>query len=191
MKLCFCTVSIFILVWVYITPICACGEKPVKLYKEESSIALGEGSLDVRGTYFFENRTDFELDVAIFCPIHTDDAQPFPGKVTLLDPRDPVPFEKEEQGIQWSQHFEPSGIETVLVSFVQAIEQNRATYILKRKVWGEKIDKFSIIITAPLSYANISISIEPDSLRSDEHKQYYYITKRYFEAKQDLVITWE
>lgn len=169
----------------------AFGEKPVKLYKEETTIVIENNSFSVRGLYFFENRSDFELDVTITYPFFVDVSQSFPDEIELLDPGQPIEFEKKENTIQWSQHFEPSGIETVFVAYTQKIEKKKARYILKKKFWNEKVDKTHIAIEAPLEWTNIALSIEPDSSRTDEHKRYFYLTKRYFLAKSDLIITWE
>ncbi len=166
-------------------------EKPVKFYKEETTITLQEGSIQVQGLYFFENRSDFELDVSITYPFQVNTAQSFPENITLLDPRDPLPYEKTETGIQWSQYFEPSSIETVHVAYTQTVQQKQATYVLTRKFWNEKVDKIYLIIKAPLSFQNVSISIEPDTSKTDEITQFFYITKRYFKANQNLTISWE
>jgi hypothetical protein len=167
------------------------GEKPIKLYKEESTIALKESNIAVRGLYFFENRSDFELDVSISYPFQVNAQQLFPEAVALLDPKKPLTFEKEKTGIQWTQHFEPSSIETVLVAYSQVLKEKEAIYMLKRSSWNGKVDKISIVIELPLTFKNVSLSLEPDSSRVDEHKQSFFITRRYFEAKQDLAITWE
>lgn len=170
---------------------CAYAEKPVKFYKEETTIILQEGSFQVRGLYFFENRSDFELDVSITYPFQVNTAQSFPKNISLLDPRDPLPYEKTETGIRWSQHFEPSSVETVHVAYAQTVQQKQASYFLTRKFWNEKVDKICLIIEAPLLFQNVSISIEPDSSKTDESTQFFYITKRYFKTKQNLTISWE
>ncbi|GAH48916.1 unnamed protein product, partial [marine sediment metagenome] len=35
------------------------------------------------------------------------------------------------------------------------------------------------------------ISMEPDSVRTEEDKQFYYITRRYFLPEEDLKISWQ
>lgn len=167
------------------------GEKPIKLYKEETTIAIEEHALSVNGFYFFENRTDFELDVSISYPFPVSNQQLFPEPVAVLDPEDPIEHEKRGKGIRWSHHFEPASIETVLVKFSQALKAKRATYLLRRGLWDGKVDKISMVVTLPSSFENVTLSIEPDSLGSDEQTQNFFITRHYFEPEQDLLITWE
>jgi hypothetical protein len=166
-------------------------EKPVKFYKEETTITLQENSVSVQGFYFFENRSDFELDVSLLYPFYIDPFQLFPRTIRVLDPVDPITFEEKEKGIQWSQHFEPTGIETVLVHYDQEIKQTQATYVLEKSSWNSKVDNISILVEAPLSFLNMSLSIEADSSNADGKHQYFYITRRYFTPEQDLAISWE
>jgi hypothetical protein len=166
-------------------------ERPVKLYKEESDILLEQGKMAVSGCYYFENRSDFELDVSIIYPFQVNEQQIYPDKVTLLDPDNPIAFEREGAGIKWTQHFEPSSIETVLVAYEQELKKREATYILKRKFLNGKVDKSSLVIQAPLEFTNVSFSVEPDSASTDENHQYFYLTRRYFTPKKNLTITWE
>lgn len=166
-------------------------ERPVKLYKEESDILIEEEKMTVSGFYFFENRSDFELDVSISYPFQVNDQQEYPEEVTVLDPESPVAFEKEERAITWKQHFEPSSIETVLIEYEQVLKEKEATYILKRKSLNGKVDKISLVIQVPYEFSSVSFSVEPDSSRMDENKRYYYLSRRYFIPKKDLTITWE
>ncbi len=166
-------------------------ERPVKLYKEESDILLEQGKMTVSGCYYFENRSDFELEVSIIYPFQVNEQQAYPDTVTLLDPDNPIAYEKEGDGIKWTQHFEPSSIETVLVNYEQVLKKREATYILKRAFLNGKVDKISLVIQVPLAFTNVSFSVEPDSTRTDEKHQYFFLTRRYFTPKKNLTITWE
>ena len=86
-------------------------------------------------------------------------------------------------------HFEPIAVETVVVEYKQIIKEESATYILE-KMWKEKIDKAMFIIETPLDFKELNLSIKPDSVKIEENKQVYYITKRYFLPKSNLNITW-
>ena len=164
-------------------------ETPIRFFKEEIIIELSENSIYVRGLYFFDNRSNFEIDATIVYPFPVDTNHLYPNKIEVFDPKHPIDFVKRNEGIEWTLHFEPIAVETVVVEYKQIIKEESATYILE-KLWKEKIDKAMFTIETPLDFKELNLSIKPDSVKIEENKQVYYITKRYFLPKGDLKITW-
>lgn len=168
-------------------------EMPVKFFKEEINITLKKNSVNVRGLYFFESKSDFdEMKIKMFYPFPVDTSHLYPEKIKVLNPENPLEFNKKKDGIEWNLYFEPLGVETVLVEYKQKIKEKNATYILTTtKLWKQKIDKATFIIESPEEFKELNFSIKPDSVKSKAKKQFYYITRRYFLPKTDLKISWE
>ncbi len=167
-------------------------EMPVKFFKEEINITLKKNSVNVRGLYFFESKSNLEIDVSMFYPFPIDSSHFYPAKIKVLDPENTLDFVKKNTGIKWTLHFEPLGVKTVLVEYKQKIKEKNATYILTTtKLWKQKIDKATFIIEAPEEFKELNFSIKPDSVKTKAKKQFYYITRRYFLPKTDLKISWE
>ena len=165
-------------------------ETPIKFFKGEINIELEKNCVHVQGLYFFENKSNFEIDVIMVYPFPINSSHLYPEKIDVLDPKNHIELTKKKNGIEWVLHFEPVSVETVFVEYKQKINNKSAAYILN-KLWKEKINKLLFIIEAPLEFKELNISIEPDSVRTEENKQIYYITRRYFLPKEDLKISWQ
>ena len=169
---------------------CALAKAPIKLYKEETRITLEKNSATIQAHYYFENSSNFELDVDFIYPFHVSSLHLFPEKISILDPRSKINFTKRKKTVKWTVHFLPMGIETVYVGYLQVIKQKSVLYILN-KFRTEKIDKLQFIIETPLDLMDISISLKPDSSKTIDQTKFFYITRRYFNPQEKLKITWK
>lgn len=165
-------------------------EMPIKFFKGEINIKLEKNYVHVQGLYFFENKSNFEIDVIMVYQFPINSNHLYPEKINVLDPINHIDLTKKKNGIEWVLHFEPNSVETVFIEYKQKINNKSAVYILD-KLWKEKINKLQFIIEAPLEFKELSISMEPDSVRTEEDKQFYYITRRYFLPEEDLKISWQ
>jgi hypothetical protein len=165
-------------------------DSPIQFYKEDTEISIADNTISVKGLYFFENSTDFEIDADVVYPFYVDGFNSFPEKITVLNPEDPLDFVKAKNKITFSLHFSPVGIETVSVEYSQTIKKKKTTYLLK-KFWNDKTDKTSLVIETPSTFGDLHLSLEPDSVKTIKKKRFYYITKRFFQPKNDLKISWE
>jgi len=167
-------------------------EIPIKFFKEEIHINLKKQSIQVSGLYFFENKSNFEIDVTMTYAFPIDSSHFYPDTIKVLAPESPLDFVRKRNWVEWTIHFEPSGIETVFVEYKQIIEEKCATYILSTtKLWKEKIDIANFIIEAPVEFKEMNISIRPGSVKIKGDKQLYYITRRNFVPESDLKISWQ
>ncbi len=169
---------------------CILAKAPIKLYKEETRITLEKNSVTIQGYYYFENNSDFELDVDFIYPFHVSSLHFFPEKISILDPRSKINFTKRKEAVKWTVHFLPVGMETVYVGYQQEIKEKSVLYILN-KFRTEKIDKLQFIIEIPLDLMDISISLKPDSSKTIDQTKFFYITRRYFKPQEKLKITWK
>ncbi len=166
-------------------------DMPIEFFKEEVNIELGKNTMTVKGLYFFENVSDFDIDATISYPFSIDSNHQYPTKIKILNPRHPIDFTKMEKGIKWTLNFKPNGINKVSVEYTQRIEENSITYILTNsKLWKRKIDKAMFTIETQKDFAELNISLEPDSIKVKNDKKLHFITKRYFLPKKDLKIVW-
>lgn len=166
-------------------------EAPVKFFKEEVSLEVVKNSVTLQGLYFFENTSNFEMDVNVVYPFSIDSTHLYPDKIKISVDDNPIDFTKNKDGIRWTLHFAPNMVETVFVEYRQKIKEKSVTYILTSiKLWKDKLDKLTFIIKAPEEFKELNISIKPDSVKTKKGRLFYYITRRYFLPKEDLKISW-
>ena len=166
-------------------------EMPIRFFKENIRIELSINRMIVKGTYFFVNQSDFDIDVDMTYLFYVDSLHPYPERIEAAVGKLGLPFRKNEKNIVWSLHFKPESVDTVSVTYTQELKSKDAIYIMNTaQLWNQKLDRASFVIITPKNFPKISFSIEPDSFITKRNEKIYYITKRYYTPKKNFIMTW-
>lgn len=159
----------------------------IKFIGEDIRISIDTNVISVLGSYYFRNDSNQELLAKIFYPFPIDEYHCYPELISVKN----FTYIKNDSGIDLIIKFKSSGIETLNIYYQQKLKSNRARYILTTtQHWKMPLQRANFIIDVPNNLEGLKFSYQPDSVRYQDKRKSYYITKKDFMPKQDLIISW-
>ncbi|MBC8182200.1 hypothetical protein H8E88_13900 [candidate division KSB1 bacterium] len=160
----------------------------VDFYQEKISINCFHEHVEIEGTYFLENLTKANLSITFNYPFPMDDHHPFPYDIEVENHN----FWKDSSSAYFNLSMLPNEKKSIIVRYKQRHYNKQITYILTTtQYWGRAIQKADFIITTPLDWKNVNISLKPDKEKMIKDKKVIYITKNDFLPNKDLIIKWQ
>ncbi|MEO0083596.1 MAG: DUF4424 family protein [candidate division WOR-3 bacterium] len=159
----------------------------IKFIGEDIRIFIDSNVVSVFGSYFFRNDSNQEVLAKIFYPFPIDQYHCYPESIFVEE----FVYLKNDSGIDLIMRFKAIGIDTLKIFYRQKLKRNQARYILTTtKNWKIPLQRANFIIDMPDNLKRIKFSYRPDSVHYQGMRKSYYITKKDFMPKQDLIIRW-
>lgn len=161
---------------------------PIKFISEEIYMTIDSGKVSISATYYFRNTSNESKSALIFYPFPTDEYHYYSDSISVFG----LDYTKNDSGLNFIMKFKPNAVDTLKVFYTQKLKANQARYILTTtKHWREPIREARFIIDLPESFSGIYFSYKPDSLIRTTNRVFYYLSKKNFMPKKDLIIIWQ
>jgi len=171
--------------------IISCARKesmPIRFLNEEIKMSIDSGRVAVTGTYYFKNITNQNKTAKIFYPFPIDDFHYYPDFILVSG----FDYTENDSGISFIMKFKPMAMESLAIFYEQRLNNNQARYILKTtQQWQNPLQEARFIINLPENFTAIHLSYPSDSTINKDNRIYYYINKKNFMPKEDLIVTWQ
>lgn len=179
---------------------------PVHFAREEITMDVRPGTLEVRGMYHFTCSAREPLVASVFYPFPLDSTHLYPDSIELRTPsadrRSPnagvqsptlerCSFVRQDSGVAFRMRFRPEGEDSFSAYYRQQVKANSATYIVTTtRKWKRPIDLAQFRITVPASFKDVMLTFKADSVvRSDSTATYFFTGKKFYPDK-DVTVTW-
>jgi hypothetical protein len=151
-------------------------------------MSIDSGRVAVSGTYYFKNLTNQTKTAKIFYPFPIDEYHYYPDLILVSG----FDYTKTDSGISFIMKFKPLSLESLAVFYEQRLTNTQARYILTTtQRWQNPLVKARFIINVPENFTAIQLAYPPDSSIKKDNRIYYYIMKKNFMPKKDLIVTWQ
>jgi hypothetical protein len=163
-------------------------EYPIEFFKEKVVMTIDSGTVFVEGIYYFRNITPEKKIAYVFYPFPVDSIYSYPTFIQIDD----LPFTKTDTGVNFTLPIEPKSDRMFEVRYRQNLSRSQARYILTTlQKWHKPIEEAVFVVNVPAEWNDLSLSYPADSIRPNQARKNYFITRRNFKARQDLIISWQ
>jgi len=161
---------------------------PIRFFREEVKIVIDSFRVTVAGTYHFKNLTNQSKTAKVCYPFPIDEFHFYPDLILTSE----FDYTKNDSGITLLKNFKPMAQESLSILYQQKLKDRQVRYILlTTKHWQRPLTEARFVISLPKDFKSPQFSYRPDSLRQQDQRRYYYLTKKNFFPKKDLIITWQ
>lgn len=168
------------------TPV-ASTQSLVHFAREEITMNVRAGSVEVWGLYHFENSAANPVTAGIFYPFPLDSVHGYPDSIALPG----FDFVPGDSGISFKVRFEPQAEDSFLAYYRQPLRGKQARYIVTTtRAWRRAIDQARFRITVPAGFQDVRLSYKPDAKEETDSMVIYSFARRGFYPNQDVVVTW-
>jgi len=163
-----------------------CRRKPeIDFCKENIIIEIENDHAKVTGNYYFENTTSIRKQVKFYYPFPVDSNHSYPD-IILID----YPFEKDSSGIYFTMSIDKYKTDSFKIIYDQRLKKNRFCYITTTtRRWKRPIKEANFVIIMPDSLV-IKTNYKMTDKKKMGNKYRYYIKRRIFYPKNDLIVEW-
>lgn len=159
----------------------------VDFYREGITITCHEREVEIEGIYYFRNLTGGTITMTIQYPFPVDAHHPFPHEIVVEN----YSFRKDSSSIYLDFSMNPREEKSIRIRYRQLHYNKSAKYILSStQHWDYPIQQADFAVSAPQAWKT-GISLEPGRKDVKEGRVIYYISRRNFSPKEDLVIRWQ
>lgn len=162
---------------------------PIRFFQENISIKVyPDKIIKVEGIYYFKNTLNLPVSIIMRYPFPVDEYHYYPFYIDIPN----IYFERKDNDIIMPVNFKPFEIKKIKVIYKQKLKDKKARYILKTtEKWGKPLQEAFFKIEVPVCFKNIHLSYKADSFEILKDKKIFYIHKKNFFPKKDLLIEWE
>jgi hypothetical protein len=160
---------------------------PIHFAREEISMDIRPGTLELRGMYHFTCTARDPLIAGMFYPFPIDSTHLYPDSIELPGYR----FTESDSGVSFRMRFRPGTEDSFFAYYRQPLRANSACYIVtSTRKWNRPIDLARFRVTVPASFQGVQLTFKPDStVRSDSTVTYYFARRRFY-PDRDVIVTW-
>ncbi|MFO7674866.1 MAG: hypothetical protein R6X12_00905 [bacterium] len=160
---------------------------PVHFAREEVSVTVRPGAVEVLGTYHFTSSARDTIAAVISYPFPLDSFHDYPESVALPGHR----FQLAESAARFVMRFRPGGEDSFTVRYRQPLRGPQARYIVTTtRQWRRPIDRAQFRVTVPAGLAGATLNYRPDSTRRDDSTLTWFFTRSGFFPEEDVVVSW-
>jgi len=161
---------------------------PIKFVSEEIKMSVDSGKVSIYAEYYFKNISNESKSALIFYPFPIDEYHYYPDSILVFG----LDYTKNDSGVNLVMRFKPNRMETLQVFYNQKLKGNQARYIITTtKNWKNPLKEARFIIDLPDNFNNPQFSYKPDSVIRNSNRVLYYLCKRNFMPKKDLIVGWK
>jgi hypothetical protein len=165
----------------------AAPELPVHFAREEVSLDVRPGTLEVRGVYHFKCSARQPLVASVFYPFPLDSTHLYPDSIEIRQHR----FQRQDSGVSFRMRFVPNVEDSFFAYYRQPLKTNSATYIVTTaRKWKRPIDLAQFRVTVPASLKDVELTFRPDSVTESDSTVSYFFTRKKFFPDKDVAVTW-
>ncbi len=166
----------------------AAPELPVHFAREEVSMDIRLGTLEVRGVYHFQCSAGQPLVASIFYPFPLDSTHLYPDSIEIRQHG----FQRQDSGVSFRMKFTPDAEDSFYAYYRQPLRTSSATYIVtSTQKWKRPIDLARFQVTVPAGFRDVTLSFKPDStVTRDSIVSYFFAREKFFPDK-DVTVTWK
>jgi hypothetical protein len=191
----------------------AAPEPPVHFAREEISMDVRTGTLEVRGKYHFMCSAKEPLVASLFYPFPLDSTHLYPDSIDVrtpnVDRRTPnagvrMPdsvvrrselavrsFTRQDSSVSFRMQFRPGAEDSFFAYYRQRLKTNSATYIVTTtRKWKRPIDLAQFRVTVHAGFRDVSLTFKPDSVKKSDSSVSYFLARRRFYPDKDVIVTW-
>lgn len=160
---------------------------PVHFAREEVSVNVHPGSIEVLGNYHFTCSSTTPGTAQVLYPFPLDQFQGYPDSIALPG----FEFERGDSGVSFRMKFQPQSEDSFLAYYRQPLRGTQARYIVTTtRKWGRAIDRAQFRVTVPASFQDVKLSYKPDSVEKTDSTVTYRFSRTNFYPDQDIIVTW-
>lgn len=165
----------------------AAPESPVHFAREEITIDVRPGTLEVRGMYHFTCSGEQTLAATMSYPFPLDSTHLYPDSIEIRQHG----FQKKDSGVSFRMRFRPNEEDSFFAYYRQPLRTKSATYIVTTtRKWKRPIDLAQFRVTVPAGFKDVALTYKPDSIaRTDSTISYFFARKRFY-PDRDVTVTW-
>jgi hypothetical protein len=153
-------------------------------------MSVDSGKVSISANYYFKNYSNEAKSALIFYPFPIDEFHSYPDSIDVVG----LKYTKTDSGINFVIHFKPIVIETLRVFYRQRLNDNQARYILTTtQNWQRPLKEARFVIDFSENLAEpkfLYFSYKADSLIKRDNRIFYYLYKKNFMPKTDLIAVW-
>ncbi len=166
---------------------CLHSSLPVRFCREEVTITIHSGFVEVEGKYHIKSRAKNRILIEFFYPFPIDPTHPFPDSIAIPG----YQFTLGDSGLLFQMRFEPGKEDSFSVYYRQPIKENSCRYIVTTtRRWQEPIDLARFIIHIPLRFQDARLNYSFDSNITQDSVTTYFLNFCRFYPKKDIIINW-
>jgi hypothetical protein len=166
----------------------AAPELPVHFAREEVSMDVRPGTLEVRGVYHFQCSAEQPLVASIFYPFPLDSTHLYPDSIEIRQHR----FQRQDSGVSFRMRFAPNVEDSFFAYYRQPLRTNSATYIVTTtQKWKRPLDLARFRVTVPAGFRDVALTFKPDSVVTGDSTVSYFFARKEFFPDRDVTVTWE
>jgi hypothetical protein len=180
---------------------------PVHFAREEITMDVRPGTLEVRGMYHFTCSAKEPLVASVFYPFPLDSTHLYPDSIELRTPNDAAPltlalsqreregvrvsFVRQDSGVAFRMRFRPETEDSFFAYYRQPLKTNSATYIVTTtRKWKRPIDLARFRVTVPASFKDVRLTFKADSVAKSDRTVTYFFARKKFYPDRDVTVTW-
>ena len=185
-KLKTCIIFIFLAVNVYC--------QSVQFFREKIELHIYDSYCNLKGYYYFKNISKKEISTILYYPFVVNDELPYPDSVSIkeLVNNTEVDFLVSEKGIRFPLHIPEKSIIIYEINYFQRTPANKMEYILTTtQKWKRPLFEAEYIITIPNNTKLYIKSFSFDKKKYLDDRNIYYMKKKNFMPKENLIISWK
>ena len=161
---------------------------PLHFAREEVSLDVRPGVLEVRAVYHFQCRATQPLGASILYPFPLDSAHPYPDSIDISG----FHFQRRDSGVGFTMRFKPGAEDSFSAYYRQPLGSNSATYIVtSTRKWREPIDLARFRVTVPAGFDSVNLNWKPDSVVTADSQVSYFFARKKFFPDHDVTVTWK
>ncbi len=161
---------------------------PVIFFKENLTITLNEGEMQVEGNYYFRNQHNGPFSSPIFYPLLSNEVMPFPHHIEVTGKR----FYKSPEGIYWQISFnKPQEEQKVHVLYRQKLLTSKAIYLVtSTQAWGTPLEWVEFKVNFPADWSELKTAYPMTAVKEEQGRKYWRFSAKHFWPKQDMIFSW-
>jgi len=165
----------------------------LSFFYERIEMTVSDSNFTITGKYLFENKNKREFRTSLYYPFVVSDSFSYPDSILVLSSSNiPSAYSKTKEGIIFPIKIHAEDTSGFTAFYRQKIFRNKAEYILTTtQNWKGPLKEAEYIINLPLNYNLNSISLKPDRINTGLQFKTYYINKKNFMPKNNLIVEWE
>ena len=160
--------------------------------REIIELVIGEGSIQVTGTYQFMNHSDSARIQGLYYPLPVDSTHLFPDRIVVTLGRDTLAHRVTPAAVMFKVPLPANGRAVFTVSYHQPCRENSACYILtSTQAWDRPLDQADFLIRVPDSLALTAVSYDIEEVVKSNGETTHRFSRQEFMPDRDLCVRWQ
>ena len=162
-------------------------ESPVHFAREEITMDVRPGTLEVSGMYHFKCAAKEPLVASVFYPFPLDSTHLYPDSIDIREHG----FQRQDSGVSFRMRFPPEAEDSFFAYYRQSLRTNSATYIVTTtRKWKRPIDLAQFRVTVPAGFKDVKLTFKEDSVANSDSTVTYFFARKKFYPDKDVTVTW-